>query len=170
MGFPISLWEILKNSSSLSISLEEDLGILGLYVKLEQMRMVGGFDYVVTIDDNIDLKEIKVPPLFMQPYVENAIWHGLRYKDEKGFLKIDIKENSKNSIEISIADNGIGRKKSAALKTNNQKKQKSKGMGNIKKRIDILNDMYKDKLAIFITDNDEDGTGTKVVFNLKKDQ
>tara|TARA_R110000868_G_scaffold14024_15_gene65508 strand:- start:2470 stop:4317 length:1848 start_codon:yes stop_codon:yes gene_type:complete len=161
---------VLENSEEDFIPLTKELELLELYTKLEHSRFPEKFDYEITLDEHIDVAAYQIPPMLLQPYIENAIWHGLRYKDEKGFLKIDIKENSKNSIEISIADNGIGRKKSAALKTNNQKKQKSKGMGNIKKRIDILNDMYKDKLAIFITDNDEDGTGTKVVFNLKKDQ
>ena len=161
---------VLENSEEDFIPLTKELELLELYTKLEHSRFPEKFDYEITLDEYIDVAAYQIPPMLLQPYIENAIWHGLRYKDEKGFLKIDIKENSKNSIEISIADNGIGRKKSAALKTSNQKKQKSKGMGNIKKRIDILNDMYKDKLAIFITDNDEDGSGTKVVFNLKKDQ
>ncbi|SMC33890.1 histidine kinase [Cellulophaga tyrosinoxydans] len=161
---------VLENSEEDFIPLTKELELLELYTKLEHSRFPEKFDYEITLDEHIDVDAYQIPPMLLQPYIENAIWHGLRYKDEKGFLKIDIKEINKNSIEISIADNGVGRKKSAALKTSNQKKQKSKGMGNIKKRIDILNDMYKDKLAICITDNDEDGTGTKVVFNLKKDQ
>jgi sensor histidine kinase YesM len=84
-------------------------------------------------------------------------------------LNIDLKQRDKETLEITISDNGIGRKKSAQLKTKNQKKQKSKGMGNIKKRVAILNDMYKDKVDVHITDLESDGTGTKVVFTLKKD-
>ncbi|MEX0363152.1 MAG: sensor histidine kinase, partial [Allomuricauda sp.] len=103
------------------------------------------------------------------PYIENAIWHGLRYKEEKGFLKIKVGEVSKDKLKIVIEDDGIGRKKSAALKTENQKKQKSKGMGNIKKRIQILNDMHKNKVEVSITDLKEDQTGTRVTLNLRKD-
>ena len=73
------------------------------------------------------------------------------------------------TLQITILDNGIGRKKSALLKTQNQRKQKSKGMGNIKKRIDILNEMYKNKVDVAISDAYEDETGTKVVLHLKKD-
>ena len=110
----------------------------------------------------------QIPPMLLQPYIENAIWHGLRYKEEKGFLKINVREITPDILEISIADNGIGRKQSAALKTTNQRKQKSKGMGNIKKRIEILNDMYKNRVEVSISDLNEDQTGTKVSLKLKK--
>ena len=89
---------------------------------------------------------------------------------KKGFLDISIHQKQKDVIEIVIADDGIGRKKSKSLKTENQQKQNSKGMGNIKKRVAILNDMYKDKVDVFIDDyQDEEDTGTKVVVTLKKD-
>jgi sensor histidine kinase YesM len=69
---------------------------------------------------------------------------------------------------ITIQDNGIGRVKSAALKTANQLRQKSQGMGNIKKRIAILNGMYKDKVDVSVADLEEDGSGTRVVLQLRK--
>lgn len=95
--------------------------------------------------------------MLLQPYIENAIWHGLRYKEEKGFLHVELEQKDRESIIITITDNGIGRKKSAELKTRNQRKQKSKGMGTIKKRIDILNDMYKNNLGgVHISDLNED--------------
>ena len=109
--------------------------------------------------------------MLLQPYIENAVWHGLRYKEEKGILEIKITKKRKDEIEITIADNGIGRKKSKALKTENQKKHNSKGLGNIKKRVTILNEMYKDEVDISIEDNqtDADDVGTKVIVTLKKD-
>ncbi|MFI8603273.1 histidine kinase [Cellulophaga baltica] len=161
---------VLENSEEDFIPLTKEIELLELYTKLEHSRFSDKFDYEIKIDKNIDVASYQIPPMLLQPYIENAIWHGLRYKDEKGFLMVDVKNKTKNSIEITISDNGIGRKRSAELKTSNQKKQKSKGMGNIKKRIDILNDMYKDKVDVFITDYKEDGTGTKVSFLLKKDQ
>jgi sensor histidine kinase YesM len=109
--------------------------------------------------------------MLLQPYIENAVWHGLRYKEDKGILDIKICKKQKDQIEISIADNGIGRKKSKALKTENQKKHNSKGLGNIKKRVTILNEMYKDKVDINIEDNqlNAEDVGTKVTVTLKKD-
>ncbi|ADV49398.1 signal transduction histidine kinase, LytS [Cellulophaga algicola DSM 14237] len=161
---------VLENSEEDFIPLTKEIELLELYTKLEHSRFADKFDYEIKIDEEIDIAAYQIPPMLLQPYIENAIWHGLRYKDEKGFLKISVKNITKNSIEITIIDNGIGRKKSTELKTNNQKKQKSKGMGNIKKRIDILNDMYKDKVDVVISDYKEDGTGTQVSFSLNKEQ
>ena len=88
---------------------------------------------------------------------------GVAYTLKKKSVEVRAKK------EIVISDNGIGRKKSSQLKTQNQKKQKSKGMGNIKKRVAILNDMYKDKVDVHISDLETDGTGTRVTLTLKKD-
>jgi len=160
---------VLENSEEDFIPLTKELELLQLYVKLEHSRFPDKFDYEVVIDEHIDIASFQIPPMLLQPYIENAIWHGLRYKEEKGFLKINLKQKIKDTIEISVIDNGIGRKKSKELKTQNQKKQKSKGMGNIKKRVAILNEMYKDKVDVYISDFEDDGTGTKVVFTLKRD-
>ncbi|WP_420321601.1 tetratricopeptide repeat-containing sensor histidine kinase [Flagellimonas sp.] len=167
--FSVLMRSVLENSEEDFIPLSKELELLELYVKLEHSRFSDKFDYELDIDKNIDIEAFEIPPMLLQPYIENAIWHGLRYREEKGFLKIAIAQTEKDMLEIQIMDNGIGRKKSAALKTSNQKKQKSKGMGNIKKRIEILNDMYKNKVDVSISDLYDDETGTKVSLKLKKD-
>jgi len=166
--FSTLMRSVLENSEEDYIPLSKELELLKLYTKLEHSRFSDKFTYEILVDGHIDVAAFQIPPMLLQPYIENAIWHGLRYKKEKGFLKINLKQKDKETIIITIIDNGIGRKKSAALKTSNQKKQKSKGMGNIKKRIAILNDMYKDKVAVDISDL-KDETGTVVQFSLKKD-
>ncbi|MGB5666241.1 MAG: histidine kinase [Maribacter sp.] len=160
---------VLENSEEDFIPLSKELELLELYMKLEYSRFPDKFDYQMNIDKSVDIDSFQIPPMLLQPYIENAIWHGLRYKDKKGFLHINVVKRDQNSLNITIEDNGIGRKKSAELKTKNQKKQKSKGMGNISKRIAILNDMYKDKVDVVISDLEKDGNGTKVLFTLKKD-
>lgn len=167
--FSTLMRSVLENSDEDFIPLAKELEQLQLYVKLEHSRFSDKFDYEITIDEHVDVSAFQIPPMLLQPYIENAIWHGLRYKKEKGYLKIHLKQKDKDTITMTISDTGIGRKKSAELKTVNQKKQKSKGMGNIKKRVAILNDMYKDKVDVHISDLESDGTGTKVVFTLKKD-
>ncbi len=167
--FSTLMRNVLENSEEDFISLEKETELLGLYLKLEHSRFQDKFDYEFIIDKAIELNEFQIPPMLLQPYVENAVWHGLRYKKEKGFLKVELKKKNIETIEIIISDNGIGRKKSAALKTDYQKKKKSKGMQNIKQRVAILNQMYKDKVDVFIEDLYEDTTGTKVVLTLKKD-
>ena len=166
--FSVLMRSVLENSEEDFIPLAKELELLELYIKLEHSRFSDKFDYEMDVDKKIDVDAFQIPPMLLQPYIENAIWHGLRYKEEKGFLKIKVRQITEDMLEIRIEDNGIGRKRSAELKTTNQKKQKSKGMGNIKKRIQILNDMYKNKVDVSIADLNTDQTGTRVSLKLKK--
>ena len=167
--FSTLMRSVLINSEEDFISLEKELELLELYLKLEHSRFQDKFDYELDVDKTIDKGQFQIPPMLLQPYIENAVWHGLRYKKEKGFLKVSLQKKDEETILIEISDDGIGRKKSAALKTDYQKNQKSKGMQNIKQRIAILNKMYKDKVDVFIEDLYDDKTGTKVILTLKKD-
>lgn len=162
---------VLENSEEDFIPLQKEIQLIELYTKLEHFRFKDKFDYKISVEETIDIEAYKIPPMLLQPYIENAVWHGLRYKEDKGILDIKICKKQKDQIEITIADNGIGRKKSKALKTENQKKHNSKGLGNIKKRVTILNEMYKDKVDINIEDNqlNSEDVGTKVIVTLKKD-
>ncbi len=168
--FSLLMRAVLENSEEDFIPLEKEIELLELYTKLEHFRFKDKFDYNITVDKNINGSDFVIPPMLLQPYIENAVWHGLRYKKTKGHLNIEITQNKADEIKITITDDGIGREKSKALKTENQQKQNSKGMGNIKKRVSILNAMYKDKVDVFIDDfqNKED-KGTKVIVTLKKD-
>tara|TARA_R100001480_G_scaffold132508_1_gene129723 strand:- start:42 stop:638 length:597 start_codon:yes stop_codon:yes gene_type:complete len=160
---------VLENSEEDFIPLEKEIELLELYVKLEHFRFKNKFDYAIEISDELNVHEFVIPPMLLQPYVENAVWHGLRYKEEKGLLEIKFEQIDSETVKITISDNGIGRKKSKAFKTENQKKQKSKGMGNIQKRISILNEMYKDKVDVMVSDAFENEEGTRVELILKKD-
>ncbi len=167
--FSLLMRSVLENSEEDFIPLEKEIELLKLYVKLEHFRFKDKFDYTFSVDETIHLNEFVIPPMLLQPYVENAVWHGLRYKEEKGLLEIDFKKIDAKTVKISVVDNGIGRKKSKAFKTENQKKQKSKGMGNTQKRIAILNEMYKDKVDVTIANVFENSEGTRVELILKKD-
>lgn len=160
---------VLENSEEDFIPLFKEIELLQLYVKLEHFRFKDKFDYTITVDERINVEDFVIPPMLLQPYVENAVWHGLRYKEEKGKLEIDLKQTDPETIAITITDDGIGRKKSKELKTDHQKKQKSKGMGNIRKRISILNEMYRDKVNVTVEDVFENEEGTRVRLILKKD-
>jgi len=160
---------VLENSDEDFIPLTKEIELLELYTKLEHFRFKDKFEYEIKVDEDISLDEYVIPPMLLQPYVENAVWHGLRYKKEKGFLSIEFIKENQGTIKIIISDNGIGRKKSMELKTENQMKQKSKGMGNTRKRIAILNTMYKDKVDVTVDDILENNEGTRVVLTLKKD-
>jgi len=167
--FSTLMRSVLENSEEDFILLDKEIELLELYLKLEHSRFKDKFDYELIVDEAIEQSQFLIPPMLLQPYVENAVWHGLRYKKEKGFLKVKLLKNGEETIRIEISDNGIGREKSKELKTDYQKKQRSKGMQNIKQRIAILNEMYKDKVDVFIEDLYDDKTGTKVILTLKKD-
>ncbi|MEY8019459.1 tetratricopeptide repeat protein [Muriicola sp. SD30] len=161
---------VLENSEEDFISLNKEIELLELYLKLEHSRFPDKFQYSLEVDDALDREAYTIPPMILQPYVENAIWHGLRYRESQGRLKIRMSEVNNNSLQISIEDNGIGRLKSATLKTQHQKKQRSTAMGNIQRRIAILNDMYKSNIGVTVTDLQEDGTGTRVVLKIDRER
>nr|WP_298989279.1 histidine kinase [uncultured Polaribacter sp.] len=166
--FSVLMRSVLENSDEDFIPLTKEVELLELYVKLEHNRFKDKFDYQIKVDENISLDQFSIPPMLLQPYIENAIWHGLRYKKEKGNLEISITKKDVETVSIVIIDDGIGRKKSQELKTKNQLKQKSKGMSTIKNRIAILNSMYKERISVKVTDALENGEGTKVELLLKK--
>ncbi len=167
--FSVLMRSVLENSDEDFIPLSKEIELIELYTKLEHNRFKEKFDYTISIDEKIKLEDYSIPPMLLQPYIENSIWHGLRYIKEKGNLTISMKQKKDDLILITIQDNGIGREKSMEMKTANQLKQKSKGMSTIQNRIAILNDMYEDKIAVNISDNSKDGSGTKVELILKKD-
>jgi len=158
--------EVMENSQEDFIPLSKEINILELYLKLEHDRFKDKFDYEFNVDKTINIEETSIPPMLVQPYIENAVWHGLRYKEEKGFLAVSM-TNEGNAIVIEIKDDGIGRAKSKELKTKNQKVLKSTGIKNIDSRLKIIRDIYKTNLDIQIEDLDVKAkSGTKVTIKL----
>jgi LytS/YehU family sensor histidine kinase len=155
---------VLENSQEDFISLQKEEEIISLYIKLEHYRFRDKFDYTVRIDEDLSKDTIEVPPMLIQPYIENAVWHGLRYKESKGKLDIHIGKSS-HGLKVEITDNGIGRKKSAELKTENQKKHNSTGLKNIEERLKILNTVYKTNYQVQVYDLPLN-TGTSVIITI----
>ena len=123
---------ILSNSSHSYITLEDEMKALDMYIEMESMRFGNSFDYFLNTDKNIDLSKIFIPPMLLQPFVENAIWHGLMHKDNEKVLSISIKELKGTMIEIKVVDNGIGRSAANKLQAS-ENKRKSYGMDITKK-------------------------------------
>lgn len=158
---------VLEYSQEDFISLQKEYEILALYVKLEHYRFRDKFDYEFIMDESVNAEVIEVPPMLIQPYIENAVWHGLRYKESKGKLRLEFRSAEDNLI-VKITDDGIGRKKSAVLKTVNQKKHNSTGLKNIQERLTIINKVYKAKYKVSIKDLDQDqGTEVEIIFPIK---
>lgn len=154
---------VLENSKSDLVPLESELSIIKLYLQLEHFRFKEKFDYSFEISPDIAIDEIDIPPMFIQPYIENSVWHGLRYKKNKGFLKVNCFKEA-NTIHFIIEDNGIGRKNSQQFKTQNQKTEQSTGLKNITERLAIINNLNNTNIQVEINDLDssKDDCGTQV--------
>jgi len=151
---------ILDNSRTTYISIKEEIKILRLYLELESMRFEQSFEYEIVIDKEIKEDIYVIPSMLIQPYIENAIWHGLMPKGEKGKITLRV-ENQGKKIKCTVEDNGIGRKKAQELKEKSGRTYKSVGMQVIQERLEILNMLSNDKLTVVITDMEDPG-GTKV--------
>ena len=156
---------ILHNSEKPSVTINEDLDSIKLYLELERMRFENKFDYEIFIDDTIDADYDEIPPMLIQPYLENAILHGINPKDGKGNIIIDIK-NTSSFIKIVIKDDGIGRQKANALKSlQTPNKHKSLGMKITQDRLKLLNSMEQSQLSVNIIDlynSNNEAIGTQV--------
>ncbi len=154
---------ILENSKHFEITLEKEIQTLKFYVQLEAVRLDNKFDYSITIDENIDIETLKIPPLILQPFVENAIWHGLHNKKEHGNLSIIAILESENILKVSIIDDGIGRIATKSIK-NKQTNHKSYGIDITISRLKMLNEENSVEI-IDLYNKNEIPNGTQV--NLK---
>ncbi len=159
---------ILDNSKHKFITLDKEIQTLRLYIELESVRLEHFFDYKISTDKNVNTDTTMIPPLVIQPFVENAIWHGLRNKKQDGLISIHISLSDDSTFVINIEDNGIGRKKSAELKTN-RTGHKSYGVDITKDRLKMVNPENKVEI-IDLYDNQKNPLGTKVVLTLKTNE
>jgi len=160
--FAFLMRSVMENSKHDFIPLTDEIKIIELYIKLEHERFKEKFDYTFTVDEDINTESFLIPPMLIQPYIENAVWHGLRYKEEKGKLEVELKQ-LENYLEITIQDNGIGRKKSQELKTKNQQQNNSTGLKNIENRLRIINEVHHLGIKVEVEDlNTETESGTKI--------
>ncbi len=134
---------VLENSRSEWITLEQELNILTLYLEIEQTRFNNSFHYWINIEGDVDTEGVKIPPMLIQPYVENAIWHGLMHKDGHGNVTISVTQKEDDTIEINITDDGVGREKAMALRSKSATKSKSLGIEISTDRLNIINQIYK---------------------------
>jgi LytS/YehU family sensor histidine kinase len=160
--------KVLDNSQESVISLNEELEALNLYIEMELIRFKDSFNYNLIISENIDLNKYEIPPLILQPFVENAILHGLRNKTGDKSLKIEVLQKT-DSICILIEDNGIGRAEAQKIKEKKMNGYKSHGSKITAKRIDLFKEFHNDKIQHSIVDlKSEKGEplGTRVEIDL----
>ena len=156
---------VMENSTDDFIPFQQELDLLQNYLALEKTRFADKFDYEIEVDESLNTQSLKVPGMLVQPFLENAVWHGLRYRTTKGFLQLKFEKSSEN-LKITIDDNGIGIEESKKQKTEHQKTRKGRGMKNTLERIALLNDLYKQNIECKITDK-RDSQGVFVEINYK---
>lgn len=159
---------ILEASTTKETTLQEELETMDLYMTLENIRFNNEIDFQIKVDENLNLSAIKVPPLVLQPFLENAIWHGLSSKKENKKVLLVITKKGNHFLKIKIKDNGIGRVASAKIKSNKSINRKSLGIDLSKERLSNFVNNLKSNYSIVYKDlmQNEEATGTKVVIKI----
>ncbi|MBC8342794.1 MAG: histidine kinase, partial [Bacteroidetes bacterium] len=166
-NFARLLRTVVQSSRKQFITLELELATLAQYLELEKLRFSWKFDYGIVIDSNVDTTAILIPPLLIQPFVENSIQHGFATKKENSLITITVDDEETNII-VTVEDNGIGRVK-AAETTHKRRNYKSVGVQNIHERISMLNKIYSSNITLNINDlytEDKKAIGTRVTLEI----
>lgn len=162
---------ILDNSASENITLDKEIQTLQLYIEMELLRFDKVFDCSIEVDEEIRPESISIPSMLLQPYVENAIWHGLLHRENgRGNLWIRFRQPSEDLLIAEIEDNGIGREKAKELRSKEAIKKKSYGMQISKDRIFLINELYNTNANVQVKDlTDDQGAarGTKVTVEIR---
>ncbi len=158
---------ILDNSEYTFISISQKIEFLRLYIELESLRMDNGFEFHLSLDKSVNLED-QIPTMVIQPYVENAIWHGLQYKKSHRVLKLHLSMEDEDFVRCEIEDNGIGREAAMQIKKQKGKTHESKAMRITDERIEILKKLYGFGPSVEVIDLVDDGIarGTMVILKL----
>lgn len=157
---------VLENSRSERVTLQNELDTLRLYLDMEAMRFKQKLTYRISVEPGIDAQFLELPPLLIQPYVENAIWHGLMHQPRGGTVVISVAQPHDDRLTITITDDGVGRARAAALKSKSANDRRSFGMKLTSDRIALINQLYQTHTAVTIHDlvsPTGDPQGTEVV-------
>jgi tetratricopeptide (TPR) repeat protein len=161
--------KILEASSLREIPLAEELETVELYMNIENIRFSNEINFNISIDEDIDVHAIKIPSLILQPFLENALWHGLSSKEGEKNVDLEIGKGKNNFINISIRDNGVGRAVAEVIKKSKVLKRKSVGIAITKERLANFSRDYQntfDFTIIDLYDEKENAIGTKVVLHI----
>ncbi|AEH00600.1 tetratricopeptide repeat protein [Lacinutrix sp. 5H-3-7-4] len=160
--------KILVASTEKEISLAEELETMNLYMNIENIRFSNQINYNYTVEENINIDVIKVPSLVLQPFLENALWHGLASKKDDKIINVDIIKRDPDYVIIEITDNGIGRNASSKIKKNKLLNRKSVGIHLTKKRLENFSKPFTTNYKLTIEDLYKDNitAGTKVTIHI----
>ena len=159
---------ILENSRQEWVTLADELEQLTLYLELEQLRFDNKFDFVVEADPNIHKKKVSIPPMIIQPYIENSILHGIAHRKTPGHIRVLIKPLN-NGLQCTIDDDGVGRQKAGELKSQTVSSHKSMGLRVTQERLQLISQQSGQSGGVQVidkTDESNQPTGTTVVIQL----
>lgn len=160
---------VLENSRADRVTLANELEALQLYMELEAMRFKQKVQFSISVSPDIDTQFMTIPPLLIQPYVENAIWHGLMHKPEGGTLRISVQHPTDELLQITITDDGVGRARAAELKSKSANQSKSFGMKMTSERLSLINRHFDTHTRVNIRDligPNGQPAGTEVVLDI----
>ncbi len=160
---------VLENSRSERVTLQNELAMLQLYADMEIMRFKQKLAFYVDLEPGIDARYIEIPPLLLQPYLENAIWHGLMHKPEGGTVHVRVTQPQENLLQLTITDDGVGRTRASELKSKSASHHKSFGLKMTLERIALINQFYQTHTQITIHDlvtADGQAAGTEVILQI----
>lgn len=164
---------ILDNSNSQAVTLSNEMEALKLYIEMELIRFEKQFSYSIEVEPGIATDSIYVPPLIIQPYVENAIWHGLLHKEETGNLTISLQMAGSGLLECFIEDNGVGRARAKELRSKSASTKKSLGMKLTQDRLQLLSREGENGLPVIeiqdLVHDDGSAAGTRVLLRIPID-
>lgn len=143
---------ILESSKTKEVSLSEELKTMKLYMSIENMRFSNEINYIEKVDEAINLDKVKIPPLILQPFLENAIWHGLSSKRGDKKVSLKVTKCSDDYFQIEIEDNGVGRYQAFKIKTNKSLKRKSIGIELTKQRLRNFSDSFQNNYTLEYSD------------------
>ncbi len=160
---------ILEHSKKKSVLLSDEIEALELYLKIESNRFEKSFEHSILIDEGILTNEIYIPPLIIQPFVENAIWHGIQHQSNVGLVHVKFSKQGDDFVKIEIVDNGIGREKAKKLKSKSGGGNKSYGINITKERIKYSHPNNSMEI-VDLHDQEGNPTGTKVILILHNEE
>ncbi|MFT5824286.1 MAG: LytS/YehU family sensor histidine kinase [Crocinitomix sp.] len=163
---------ILHNVKLHSVLLSDEIDTITLYLDLEVLRLGERFSYEINCSSLINADFVKIPPMIIQPFIENSIWHGIMNRDERNGKVIISFHQKGDYLCIEILDDGVGRKRAKELQDVSDKFRKSTGLKSISRRMQVLNEIYKTRLSYKIEDLEDEfknALGTKITLNIPID-
>lgn len=149
----------LENSRQTTISLKDELDLMQAYIEMEALRFRNKFRYEIEIDPSLDIASIFIPSMLIQPYVENAIWHGIQHKETNGFVKLSVLGHGPNMLKCRVQDNGIGRRRAGEIESASRSRHQPVGMTITQQRLELINQRLKQAVSVNFIDLEDGSPG-----------